>query len=124
DITLPLTGTKVGVECRKSGSSRVFTVIITFPTAVTVESVSVTPDPKALGATASVSSASVSGPLVTVNLTGVSNAQRILITLSGVSDGTKTAKLRVRMEWWLGVTTKIGSSAPINGTLPKPKLGQ
>src|SRR5438477_6229602 len=72
DITLPLTGTKVGVECRKSGSSRVFTVIITFPTAVTVESVSVTPDSKAPGATASVSSSSVSGHLVTVHLTGVS----------------------------------------------------
>src|SRR5207237_10578932 len=69
DITLPLTGTKVGVECRKSGSSRVFTVMITFPSAVHVESASATPDAKAPGATGSVSSFSVNSKVVTVNLT-------------------------------------------------------
>src|SRR5438270_976160 len=51
DISLPLTGSKVGVECRKGGSTHVFTVIITFPSAVTVGSASATPDAKAPGAT-------------------------------------------------------------------------
>ena len=124
DTTLPLTGTKVGVECRKGGSSHVFTVIITFPTAVTVGSVSVTPDPKAPGATASVSSSSVSGHLVTVNLTGVSNAQRIVITLSGVSDGTNTGDVSVPMGVLLGDTNKNGSVASNDVTLTQSKVGQ
>ena len=124
DITLPLTGTKVGVECRKGGSSHVFTVIITFPTAVTVESVSVTPDSKAPGATASVSSSSVSGHLVTVYLTGVSNAQRIVITLSGVSDGTNTGDVSVPMGVLLGDTNNNGSVTSNDVTLTQSKVGQ
>ena len=124
DITLPLTGTKVGVECRKSGSSHVFTVIITFPTAVTVESVSVTPDSKAPGATASVSSSSVSGHLVTVYLTGVSNAQRIVITLSGVSDGTNTGDVSVPMGVLFGDTNNNGSVTSNDVTLTQSKVGQ
>jgi hypothetical protein len=124
DISLPLTGSKVGVECRKGGSTHVFTVILTFPVAVTVGSVSVTPDPKAAGATASVSSASVSGSQVTVNLTGVSNAQRIAITLSGVSDGTNTNAVSVPMGVLLGDTNRTGSVTSNDVTLTQSKVGQ
>jgi CSLREA domain-containing protein len=124
NINLPLTGTKVGVECRKGGSSHVFTVILTFPTAVTVGSVSVTPDPKAPGATASVSSSGVGGHLVTVNLTGVSNAQRIAITLSAVSDGTNTNDVIVPMGVLLGDTDNNGSVTSNDVTLTESKVGQ
>ena len=124
DITLPLTGTKVGVECRKSGSSHVFTVIITFPNAVTVGSASATPDAKAPGATGSVSSFSVNSKVVTVNLTGVSNAQRIVITLFDVSDGTNTNDVSVPMGVLFGDTNNNGSVASNDVTLTQSKVGQ
>jgi CSLREA domain-containing protein len=124
DLALPLTGTKVGVECRKGGSTHVFTLIVTFPAAVTVGSVSVTPDPKVTGATASVSSTSVSGHVVTVGLTGVSNAQRIVITLHGVSDGTNTNDVSVPMGVLLGDTNNNGSVASTDVSLTQSKVGQ
>jgi hypothetical protein len=65
-------------------------VILTFATAVTVANATATPDPNKPGATGSVSNFSVNGAQVTVNLTGVSNAQRLTITLSNVSDGINT----------------------------------
>ncbi len=69
-ISIPLIGPKFGVECRDGGTSGTYKVIVTFPTSVTVSSASATPDPAAPGATGSVSSFSVSGSKVTVNLTG------------------------------------------------------
>src|SRR5205085_1321848 len=87
DIALPLTGTKVGVECRKGGTSQNHTMIVTFPSAITVASTDVTLDPAALNPTGSISSFSVSGKIATVNLTAVSNAQTLRVNLRGVSDG-------------------------------------
>ena len=124
DITLPLFGSVLGVECRKGGTSKIFKVIVTFPTAVTVGSASVTPDAKAPGATASVSSASVSGSNVTVNLTGVSNAQTILVNLFGVSDGTNTGNVSVPMGVLLGDTNKSRSVDSADVTLTQSKSGQ
>src|SRR5207249_11593459 len=57
---------------------------------VTVTNASATPDPNKPGATGSVSSFTVNGSQVTVNLTGVSNAQKLTINLSNVSDGVNT----------------------------------
>src|SRR5438876_2195315 len=72
DIPLPLTG-NVGIECRSGGASNNYQMIINFATSVTLESASVT------SGTGSVSSFSVSGSQVTVNLTGVTNVQRITV---------------------------------------------
>src|SRR5947209_14165167 len=66
DIPLPLAGS-VGIECRSSGATNDYQMIINFATSVTVGSASVT------SGTGSVSSVSVSGSEVTVNLTGVTN---------------------------------------------------
>ena len=124
DVSLPLFGPKVGVECRTGGSSKIFQVLMTFPTAVTVGSISVTPDPKVTAATASVSSTSVSGSHVTVNLIGVSNGQRITLTLSGVSDGQNTNDVRVPMAVLLGDTNNNGSVTSTDVTLTQSKVGQ
>src|SRR5205085_576120 len=128
NVTMPLYGPKLGVECRKGGSSGVFKVILTFPTAITLDSTSVTPDPKAQGATASISSSSVSGSTVTVNLTEVSNAQTIFVTLFNVSDGTHTNDVSVPMGVLLGDTTNNGSvtssGSPNDVTLTQSKVGQ
>ena len=119
---------KLGVECRTGGNSGIHNVIVTFPTAVTVGSASVTPDPKAPSASGSVSSFSVSGSKVTVNLTGVSNAQRIVITLFSVSDGTNTNNVSVPMGVLLGDTNNNGfvtsTGSPNDVTLTQSKVGQ
>ena len=58
----------------------------------------------------SVSGSSGSGTTtVTVNLTGVTNAQRIEVTLQGASDGTNTADLIVPMGILLGDTSGNGT---------------
>ena len=45
---------------------------------------------------------------VTVNLTGVTNAQRVSITLSGVNDGASTANIGVQMAVLVGDTNGDG----------------
>jgi Dockerin type I domain len=124
DISLPLFGPKLGVECRKGGSSKTFKIVVIFPTAVTVGSASVTPDPKAPGATGSVSGASVSGRVVTVNLTGVSNAQTILVDLFDVSDGTNTNDVSIPMGMLFGDTNNNKSVSSTDVTLTQSKVGQ
>src|SRR5205807_3793057 len=81
DINLPLTG-NVGVECRSGGATNDYQMIINFANPVTVGSAAVT------SGTGSVSSFSGNGSQVTVNLTGVTNVQRITVTLFNVNDGT------------------------------------
>src|SRR6202035_3991876 len=90
DIPLPLTG-NVGIECRSGGAINDYQMIINFATTVTVGSASVT------SGNGSVSSFSVSGSQVTVNLTGVTNVQRITVTLMNVNDGTHMGDVPVSM---------------------------
>lgn len=123
DINLPLTGT-AGIECRTGGDSGLHQVIVTFSSPVTVTSANATPDPNAPGATASVSDFTVNGSEVTVNLTNVSNAQTILITLSGVSDGTNTIDVAVSMGVLLGDTIANGSVEYSDYALVKSERGQ
>jgi hypothetical protein len=102
DINLPLTG-NVGIECRSGGASNDYQVLLTFAAAVTFNSASIT------SGTGSVSSASGSGTTtVTVNLTGVTNTQRITITLVGLSNASGTGDLGVPMGVLLGDTNGDG----------------
>jgi uncharacterized delta-60 repeat protein len=103
DINLPLTGAS-GIECRSGGANNDYRVVFTFAGAVTFDSASIT------SGTGSVSSASGSGTTtITVDLTGVTNAQRITLTLAGVSNGTSTADLGVQMGVLVGDTNGNGS---------------
>ena len=117
DIALPLTGA-AGIECRTGGVNSNHQVIVTFPSVVSLTSASVTTG------TGSVSSVTVSGGQVTVNLTGVSNAQTIVITLFGVSDGTNTSNVSVPMGVLLGDTSGNGSVNATDVSLTKSKSGQ
>jgi hypothetical protein len=117
DIPLPLTG-NVGVECRSGGATNDYQMIIDFPTSVTVESASVT------SGTGSVSSFSVSGSQVTVNLTGVTNVQRITVTLHNVNNGTSTGDVPVSMGVLIG---DVNGNAVVNSSdvsLTKAQAGQ
>ena len=92
DIPLPLVGPR-GVECRAGqGTGGDHQIIVTFATNITVGSASVTS-----GIGSVVGNPSVSGNTVTISLTGVANAQTIMVTLSNVSDGVSMADLVVPM---------------------------
>jgi uncharacterized delta-60 repeat protein len=117
DIPLPLTG-NVGVECRSGGATNDYQMIINFANPVTVGSASVT------SGTGSVSSFSVSGSQVTVNLTGVTNAQRLTVTLSNVNDGTHMGDVPVSMGVLVG---DVNGNAVVNASdvsLTKSQVGQ
>jgi hypothetical protein len=102
DVELPITGSP-GIECRTGGASGDYQVVVTFPNAVTFNNVVVT---SGIG---TVTSTSGSGtPAVTVNLTGVTNAQTIALTLAGVNDGTNIGDVAVRMGVLVGDVTGNG----------------
>ncbi len=102
DIDLPLVGNP-GLECRTGGASGDFQMIVTFPSVVTFANATIT------SGTGAVASSGGSGTsTVTANLTGIANAQTITLTLSGVSDGTNTGDVGVRMSVLLGDTTASG----------------
>jgi hypothetical protein len=117
DLPLPLTGS-VGVECRSGGATNDYQMIVNFASSVTVDSVAVT------SGTGSVSSFSVSGSQVTVNLTGVTNVQRITVTLHNVNDGTSTGDVPVSMGVLIG---DVNGNAVVNSSdvsLTKAQAGQ
>ena len=90
DIDLPLVGTP-GIECRSGGANGDYQVVVTFAVPVTFTSATVS------SGTGGVAVAIASGNQVFVNLTGVTNAQRITLTLVGVNDGTNRGDVPVSM---------------------------
>jgi uncharacterized delta-60 repeat protein len=117
DVPLPLTG-NIGIECRSGGATNDYQMIINFMTSVTVGSASVT------SGTGSVSSFTVSGPQVTVNLTGVTNVQRITVTLFNVNDGTHMGNVPVSMGVLVG---DVNGNSVVNASdvsLAKSQVGQ
>lgn len=116
DIPLPLTG-NVGIECRSGEATNDYQMVINFANPVTVEGASVT------SGTGSVSSFSVRGSKVTVNLTGVINVQRITVTLINVNDGTRTGNVPVSMGVLVG---DVNGNAAVNASdvsLAKSQVG-
>ncbi len=100
DIDLPLIGSP-GIESRIEAQAPPGThhIVISFAAPITaVQSATVTP-----AAAGSVSGDPViSGNQVTVNLTGVTNAQTLSINLLGVSDGSHSGNITIPMSVLLG----------------------
>jgi hypothetical protein len=117
DVLLPLTGT-AGIECRSDGVSNDHQMIITFPTPVTFSSASIT------SGNGSVQSSNGSGTSeVTVNLTGVTNAQTIVVTLSGVNDGTPSYNVSVPMGVLVGDASGNGAVSGTDASQVKTQSG-
>jgi PKD repeat protein len=83
DIGLPLSG-PLGIECRSGGSSSSYTLVFTF--ANPLSSVAAAGISSGAGSVASSNIAPDDAHNYIVNLTGVTNAQVITVTLSNVSD--------------------------------------
>ena len=118
DINLPLTG-NVGVECRSGGATNDYQMIISFATPVTVGGASVT---SGIGSVSSFSGSGTSQ--ITVNLTGVTNVQRITVTLSNVNDGIHMGNVPVSMGVLIG---DVNGNAVVNASdvsLTKSQVGQ
>jgi hypothetical protein len=115
DVALPLNG-PTGIECRIGPT---YTMVVTFSTSVTVTSATVT------CGTGSVGSISGSGtPTITVNLTGVTDVQRITVTLSNVSDGTNSGDVPISMGVLVGDTTANGVVNAGDVSQTKSQVGQ
>src|SRR6266404_3855382 len=120
DIGLPATG-PIGIECRNGGQNGNFTVVYVFANPiVNVANVSVT-------GTGSVSSRSTGTDPheYVVNLTGVTNAQRLTVTLMGVIDtvGNNTPSVSATMGVLLGDTNADHFTDAVDTSQTKSQSG-
>ena len=116
DINLPGTGT-AGIECRSGGATGDYQIVYSFQRNVTVAGTA-----SKLQGTATVGPATI-GPnsnQVTVNVTGVNNAQHVTVALDGMHDtaGAVLDNVLARMDVLIGDTGGNGSvnSADIGQT--------
>jgi hypothetical protein len=113
NITLPLTG-PVGIECRSGGANNDYRVVFTFAAPVTYGSAVVS------NGVGTVGGSSGSGTnTITVDLTGVTDVQRITVALLGADDGTNTGDVGIRMGVLIGDTT--GDSSVNAGDVSQTK---
>ena len=106
----------IGIECRTGPT---FQMIIHFATNVTVQSASVT------SGTGMVSNFSGNGtPVITVNLAGVTNEQRITVTLHNVNNGSSSGEVPVSMGVLAGDTNANGTVNAADVSQTKSRLGQ
>jgi hypothetical protein len=118
DIVLPLTGSP-GIECRSGGASNDHKLVVSFAAATSFTGAAVT------AGTGAVNSTSGSGTsALTVNLTGVANAQTIAVTLFGVNDGTNTGDITVPVAFLLGDTTGNGAVNASDISQTRQRSGQ
>jgi hypothetical protein len=108
DVDLPLTGPE-GIEDRSGGPNGAHTIVVTFAGSVTVGSATCAGQP---------ATATSNGSVVTVNCTGVPNAQNVAITLTNVSDGANVGNVSIPMGTLIGDTTadRFVDSADISQT--------
>ena len=115
DVELPLSGPP-GIECRKGQgpNSDNHQVVVTFAPPATLASISAS----VTSGTGAVSGTTVNGNEVTIDLTGVANAQTIAITLFDVDDGTGPGNIVIPMAVLAGDTTadRAVNSADISQT--------
>jgi hypothetical protein len=116
DVNLPLgpLAGAIGIEPRNTAVAH--QIVVTFANPVTIGDASVTTG------TGSATS-SVAGNVVTINLTGVSNAQRLGVTLSSVNDGANLGSILVPMGVLLGDTNANGSVNSTDTGQVKSQLG-
>ncbi len=112
DIYLPLTGAP-GIECRSSGGGGVYQIVVSFLNNATFNSASVT------SGSGMVTSTSGNGTMTaTINLSGVTNAQTINVTLFSLNDGLGTRDLVIPMAVLVGDTSgnRVVNSSDVSQT--------
>jgi photosystem II stability/assembly factor-like uncharacterized protein len=130
DINLPLTGTP-GIECRTTGSTRDYTMVVTFNSNVTVTG---NPQAQVTLGTGCVGSGgtctgnvTVSGASVTIPLTNIANAQTINVRINGVNGApidTPATDFTIPMGILIGDTNANGTVNAADVAQTKARLGQ
>jgi hypothetical protein len=130
DINLPLTGMP-GIECRTTGSTHDYTVVVTFNNNVTVTG---NPQAQVTLGTGCVGSGgtctgnvTVSGNTVTIPLTNIANAQTINVRLNGVNGAaidTPATDFTIPMSILIGDTSANGTVNAADVAQTKARLGQ
>ena len=130
DISLPLTGT-TGVECRTTGGTNDYTLIVTFSGNVTVTG---SPQAQVTSGTGCVGSGglctgnvTISGAVVTVPLTTIANAQTITVRINGVNSATTdtpATDFTIPMSVLIGDTNSNRSVNAADVAQTKGRLGQ
>ena len=108
DINLP-PNSNAGIECRSGGANNDYQVLFSFPAAITLSGATVAPGTGKSASVQGVPIVSADGTEVTINLTGVTNAQTMNVQLNNVYDGANTGNVVVRMGVLLGDTSGNGS---------------
>jgi Dockerin type I domain len=131
DVNLPLTGTP-GIECRSTGGTNDYTMVVTFAANVTVTG---SPQAQVTLGTGCVGSAgtctgnvSVSGAVVTVPLTNMANAQTINVQINGVNNAAATdapaTNFTIPMSILIGDTNANATVNAADVAQTKAQLGQ
>ena len=128
NINLPLTG-NVGVECRIGGATHGYTMVVTFANSVTVNG---SPQAQVVSGSGTVGTGgasnggavTIAGAVVTIPLTNITNAQRIMVKLSGVNDGVAMGDVIIPMGILLGDTSGNASVNASDITQTKIQSGQ
>ena len=128
NINLPLTG-NVGVECRIGGGTNDYTMVVTFANSVTVNG---SPQAQVVSGSGTVGTGgagnggavSIAGAVVTIPLTNITNAQRIMVKLSGVNDGVSMGDVTIPMGILIGDTSGNASVNASDITQTKIQSGQ
>ena len=96
DIQLAQNGPSTD-ECRSGGANGNYQLVVTF-----LHPISAVAGASVTSGTGHVDSLSVSGSTLTINLSGVTTAQRLVVTLTGVNDGTTVGTASITMPVLVG----------------------
>jgi Kelch motif protein/dockerin type I repeat protein len=91
DLPLALLDENIGIENRNGPVVGKHQIVVTFANPVTIGTASV------MTGVGSVASSSVNGAVVTINLAGVKDAQRLGVAISNVNDGQRTGSVMIPM---------------------------
>ena len=123
DVNLPLGGS-AGIECRSGGATNAYTIVFLFPRPLTsVGGASVTTGTGVINRSEIDSS---DARQYIVDLTGVSNAQVVTVTLANVADssGNSSSAVSASMNVLVGDTTASGSVNSSDISQTKSQSGQ
>jgi glucose/arabinose dehydrogenase len=116
-IAMPQTGTP-GVECRSGGATGDYELVVTFGSPVTVNSNFQADVVRGTGTIGSGGAShngavNVNGPVVTIPLTNVANAQTLEVMLFNVSNGSGAGDVRIPMSVLVG---DVGGNGVVSGS--------
>ena len=118
-IVLGLPSGTPAIESRSGGANGNFEIVFSFPSPVSFSGAGVP-----VGVVNSASSSGNGTPEITVNLTGVANAQYVTVRLSCVDDGVQIGDVDVTFGVLLGDTNGNGSVSASDIGQTKSRSGQ